>query len=261
VSWQALSPASLRAVHITLSLLCGEEKLSACSRRSFPVKSREMKAPPLLIVAVCFASIALADDFKTIDGKEYKNVTVSRVEPDGIVITFSGGIVKIPFIELSPEIQKKYGYNPAAAADYQKQAYDAGLARAREISEANEKRQQYLASMTTTTPTAPAGQQQQPKSATLHDSALDRNVGPKPEQLPDGTVPSLDKQIRPWLLDPDSLIYDSWGEVKLGKSPGGNPAWTVIVTYRAKNAHGAYMGNMTCTYWLRENDGIWMLKP
>ena len=33
------------------------------------------------------ASIALAEDFKTIEGKEYKDVTVNRVEPDGIVLT------------------------------------------------------------------------------------------------------------------------------------------------------------------------------
>jgi hypothetical protein len=32
---------------------------------------------------VCFASIALGDDFKTINGKEYKNATVNRVELDG----------------------------------------------------------------------------------------------------------------------------------------------------------------------------------
>jgi hypothetical protein len=38
------------------------------------------------------ASLALADDFKTIDGKEYKKAKVSRVESDGIVIKFSGGI-------------------------------------------------------------------------------------------------------------------------------------------------------------------------
>ena len=36
----------------------------------------------LAILAALAASIALADDFKTIDGKEYKNVKVSRVEPD-----------------------------------------------------------------------------------------------------------------------------------------------------------------------------------
>jgi len=33
----------------------------------------------LAILAALCASIALADDFKTIDGKEYKNVKVSRV--------------------------------------------------------------------------------------------------------------------------------------------------------------------------------------
>ena len=89
----------------------------------------------LAIAILCLASIVLADDFKTTGGKEYKNVKVSRVEPDGIVITFSGGIVKIPFAELSPDIQKNYGYDPGAAADFQKQAYEAGVKRAREIAE------------------------------------------------------------------------------------------------------------------------------
>ena len=72
----------------------------------------------LAILAVLSASIALADDFKTINGKEYKNVTVSRVEPDGIVIKFSGGIVKIPFTELSKELQEKYNYNAKAAEKF-----------------------------------------------------------------------------------------------------------------------------------------------
>jgi hypothetical protein len=39
-----------------------------------------------LVLILCFALVALADDFKTINGKEYKNVTVSRVEADGIVL-------------------------------------------------------------------------------------------------------------------------------------------------------------------------------
>jgi hypothetical protein len=71
-----------------------------------------------LTLLLCFASIVVADDFKTIDGKEYKNAKVSRVEPDGIVITFSGGIVKLPFIELPGDVQKKYGYDSQAAATY-----------------------------------------------------------------------------------------------------------------------------------------------
>src|SRR5438876_5071307 len=71
-----------------------------------------------LFLILCFGSLAFADDFKTVSGKEYKNATVSRVEPDGIVIKFSGGIVKIPFTALSRELQEKYHYDPAAAAGY-----------------------------------------------------------------------------------------------------------------------------------------------
>jgi hypothetical protein len=82
---------------------------------------------------------AIAEDFEANNGKEYKNAKVSRVEPDGIVVTFSGGIVKIPFTELSPEIQKKYGYNREAAADFQQQRYQADVQRANQIAEGQQR--------------------------------------------------------------------------------------------------------------------------
>ena len=53
-------------------------------------------------------SMALADDFKTIDGKEYKNVTVSRVEPDGLVLTTKTGILKVYFVELPKDVQERF---------------------------------------------------------------------------------------------------------------------------------------------------------
>ena len=62
------------------------------------------------------------------------------------------------------------------------------------------------------------------------------------------------------LLDPNSLIYVYWTDLKVGQSPGGNPAWTVTVTYRAKNAYGAYTGDKTYTYWLKDGR-TWFLKP
>jgi hypothetical protein len=67
----------------------------------------------------------LADDFKTLDGKDYKGVTISRVEPDGIMVATDSGIEKIPFTNLPKDVQKKYGYDPAKAAKYQKAVYDA----------------------------------------------------------------------------------------------------------------------------------------
>jgi hypothetical protein len=49
----------------------------------------------LIILAALLASIALTDDFKTINGKEYINATVSRVERGGIVVKTKSGISKI----------------------------------------------------------------------------------------------------------------------------------------------------------------------
>lgn len=64
------------------------------------------------------ASVALADDFKTIDGKEYKNVKVSRVEPDGIVLISKSGIAKVYFTELPTEVQDHFHYDAEQADAY-----------------------------------------------------------------------------------------------------------------------------------------------
>ena len=62
---------------------------------------------------VLIAALALGDDLKTISGKEYKRVKVSRVEPDGIVITHKTGVTKLLFSELPTEVQRQFGYGPA----------------------------------------------------------------------------------------------------------------------------------------------------
>src|SRR5438132_1598877 len=72
----------------------------------------------LAILAALWASIAVADDFKTTDGKEYKNVTVKRVEPDGIVLSSKSGISKVYFTELPKEVQQRFNYDPEKATAY-----------------------------------------------------------------------------------------------------------------------------------------------
>ena len=59
------------------------------------------------------ASMAVAEDFKTINGKEYKDATVSRVEADGIVLRTKTGISKLYFVELPKDVQEKFHYGPA----------------------------------------------------------------------------------------------------------------------------------------------------
>ena len=66
----------------------------------------------------CFITAAVADDFKLVSGKEYKNVTVTRVEPDGIVLRTKSGISKVYFVELPNEVQQRFHYNAAIASAY-----------------------------------------------------------------------------------------------------------------------------------------------
>jgi hypothetical protein len=62
----------------------------------------------ILILAVLFASLALSEDFKTINGKVYKDATVSRVEGDGIVLRTDTGIFKVYFAELPEDVQERF---------------------------------------------------------------------------------------------------------------------------------------------------------
>ena len=94
----------------------------------------------LVIWAVLSASLALAEDFKTIDGKEYKNAKVSRIEPDGIVLLTKSGISKVYFTELPKEVQERFHYDAQQAAQFTSQTIEQNrLARERKVEE-DEKR-------------------------------------------------------------------------------------------------------------------------
>lgn len=75
----------------------------------------------IVFLFLCFTTLAIADDFKTVQGKEYKNVTVTRVEPDGIVLKSKSGISKLYFVELPDDVQQRFHYNAAVASAYSAQ--------------------------------------------------------------------------------------------------------------------------------------------
>src|SRR5437016_1376913 len=75
--------------------------------------------PPKTTIAILVTlavSLALADDFKTNNGKEYKNAMVTQVDPDGIVVKSKTGISKLYFPELPEDVRKRYHYDPEKAA-------------------------------------------------------------------------------------------------------------------------------------------------
>jgi hypothetical protein len=84
------------------------------------MKSRHIT---VAILAALSVSLVLADDFKTANGNEYKNVTVTKQEPDGITVMNkkTGMFVKLYFTELPKEVQQRFNYDPKKAAAYLRQ--------------------------------------------------------------------------------------------------------------------------------------------
>jgi len=64
------------------------------------------------------APTSVAGNFQTIYGKEYKDATVSRVEPDGLVLRTKSGISKVYFVELPKDVQERFHYDAAKAAQF-----------------------------------------------------------------------------------------------------------------------------------------------
>lgn len=68
----------------------------------------------MVILATLFASLAIAEDFKTVSGKIYKDATISHVEADGIVLRTKSGISKVYFAELPKDVQERFQRSSAA---------------------------------------------------------------------------------------------------------------------------------------------------
>lgn len=62
----------------------------------------------IAILPLLLATFALAEDFKTVSGKVYKDATVSRVEADGIELKTKTGISKVYFGELPQDLQERF---------------------------------------------------------------------------------------------------------------------------------------------------------
>ena len=80
-----------------------------CRERSrfLPGKLKSWHAM-LAISATLSASVALAEDFKTVSRKVYKDATVSRIEADGIELKTKTGISKVYFTELPQDVQERF---------------------------------------------------------------------------------------------------------------------------------------------------------
>ena len=114
-----------------------------------------------------------AEDFTTIEGKKYEGVTISRVEPDGLMIMTDSGIEKIAFGRLPADVQKRFGFDPNKAAQFQQQLRNEAATR-RVQDEAGMKAEEALK----------RAQQPAPAPAVPADPAVPRAQAPAPYVSP-----------------------------------------------------------------------------
>ena len=115
-----LAVVSIMALYVLIiaGCLCYVGRLGRRTSLSVRVKYWATMLP---ILAVLSATFALAEDFKTVNGKVYKNATISRVEADGIVLRTKTGISKIYFVELPKDVQERFHYQPPKAVAAQRE--------------------------------------------------------------------------------------------------------------------------------------------
>jgi hypothetical protein len=101
-----------------------EATLSAITNKLSVNASSRLTPPPLNSLEPGNASRTQPGGITTLDGKTYKDVTVERVDPDGLTVGYplaggGTGAVKIKFKNLPEDLQRQYKYDPDKAAAYE----------------------------------------------------------------------------------------------------------------------------------------------
>jgi len=99
-----------------------EERMKTISRNMLLASlSRFIVRAAFRVFALALILEASGADLNILDGRVLKNVTIVRVEPNGITYRHSEGVAKIPFVQLPKEIQAAYGYNSGNAQAFSAQ--------------------------------------------------------------------------------------------------------------------------------------------
>ena len=106
----------------TKKLLCAIGMALALTHFGYGQTNSTNAGKALLVVTN--ANTTEVTGITTLDGTTYRSVRVLKVEPDGLLIEYmpqAGGIglQKLRFVNLSTELQLKYGYDSQKAAEYQ----------------------------------------------------------------------------------------------------------------------------------------------
>jgi hypothetical protein len=159
---------------------------------------------PLLALAIIISlivplNICLGLDITTQKGVAYRHCKVTRVDPDGLSVTHSTGVTRIPFEDLPKSLQQQYHYDPSKAAAYRKTIEDrdklaAAAAPLQRADGAAAQTQHQPAASSPTAPTDSVRKQQlaDRANAELTIPSPSPTESPTPKPMPSNEPPSVE---------------------------------------------------------------------
>ena len=118
--------------------------MTCSSSKPFNPRVASHLAAFLLLLAWAASAWAQEDriSFTTTLGESFENAKLVRVEPDGIALSHSRGISKVPLEQLPEEVRARFHLDGANAARYRAQQAEAARARAEQTRLLRERRAQ-----------------------------------------------------------------------------------------------------------------------
>jgi len=106
------------------------------------MKTRNLKIFGAIALASGLIVRAQSADITTTDGKTYRNVSLVRTEPDGLVIQYQPerpgiGMAKLNFRILPESLRSRYGYDPTKAATFEADTAQSAAERRQQLSKSD----------------------------------------------------------------------------------------------------------------------------
>ena len=165
-----------------------------------------------IVIATALTAHSPAFEITNKDGKVYRDVTITKVEPDALAITYSDGVAHISYDKLPADLQRKY-FDPAKVAAYRQHVAEATKREAERVAEEQRKTQAAMAANAAAT----AEREQAEKEAAQqeHDHAVQR------AKLDDLRLAAAPVALILLLTIPGLIIYFLPSFVARGRENGG----------------------------------------
>jgi hypothetical protein len=111
---KSVADAQAQMADLTKQLQAAQSALAEAKEQALEAAKASQAATPTTVPAI--PPTNNLGTITTFDGKTFQSCQLLKVQADGIVVNYSGGITQISYGLMPPDLQKRFGYDPHQAA-------------------------------------------------------------------------------------------------------------------------------------------------